>query len=139
MIEKTKEFWKGVIEDRGIKRYDKKIELFLLFSSLWVGLITSSVWCALLYIPINFMLMSLPKKYDSFWFRTLIQTLAGCMIWAITDIFPAIFCFLSLCHNLGNLDDGHHGFLHGAYGHKLVAAVEVDATSKDVGAGESLE
>ena len=46
---------------------------------------------------------------------------------------------LSFCHDFGNLDDGHHGLLHGAYGDELVAAMEVDATGKDVGAGESLE
>lgn len=94
MKEKTKEFWREVTENKGIRRYGKNIELYLLFSSLWIGLITSSIWFPLLYLPINFMLMSLPKKYSNFWFRALIQTLAGCVVWMTTDVFPALFCFI---------------------------------------------
>jgi len=43
------------------------------------------------------------------------------------------------CREFADLDNQLHGFLHGLDRQELVWTVEVDATGKDVGAGETLE
>ena len=54
-------------------------------------------------------------------------------------LFLFIDGVLSFSYDLSNLHDGHHCFLHGAYGDELVAAMEVDASCKDVRAGKAFE
>ena len=47
--------------------------------------------------------------------------------------------YLFACYELGNLDDDVHGFLHVLDRHELIAAVEVQATGKDIGTRQALE
>ena len=47
--------------------------------------------------------------------------------------------YLFAGYELGNLDDDVHGFLHVLDRHELIAAVEVQATGKDIGTRQALE
>ena len=46
--------------------------------------------------------------------------------------------YLFAGYELGNLDDDVHGFLHVLDRHELIAAVEVQATGKDIGTRQAL-
>lgn len=54
----------------------------------------------------------------------------------LNKVIRALQCFSG---DSSNIDNGHHGFLHGLDGTELVRPVEIQTASKDVRARESHE
>lgn len=98
MKEKLKENWKKikkkVKEDENVREKGKEIGAYALMTSLWIYLVSISLWSVLIFLPFNIMLRVIPEKFNKFYFRFPLLLIPFFITMGITSGIPAFCCLI---------------------------------------------